>query len=48
VLDAVTKCLEADTSIVDIVLNNLVLVEPAAIAVMEFLRQVPVIEGLGK
>jgi hypothetical protein len=36
--DTVTERLEADASIVDIVLDDFVLVEPPTVAVMEFLR----------
>jgi hypothetical protein len=45
-LHAITKGLEADASVVDIVLDDFILVEPATITVMEFLGQIPVIEGL--
>lgn len=44
VLDAVTKRLEADAGIVGIVLDNLVFVEPSAIAIVESLR--PLVENL--
>jgi hypothetical protein len=47
-LDTVTEGLEADASIVNIVLDNFVLVEPSTIAIMELLGQVPVVEGLEK
>jgi hypothetical protein len=45
-LDTITERLEADASVVDIVLDDFVLVEPPTVAVMKFLRQVPVVEGL--
>lgn len=47
-LHTITEGLETDAGIVNIVLDNFVLVEPASIAVMEFLGQVPVVEGLRK
>ena len=47
-LDTVTEGLEANSGIADIVLHDLFLVKPTAIAIIEGLRQVPVIQGLKK
>jgi hypothetical protein len=46
VLYTITEGVEADAGIVNVVLDNFVLIEPASIAVMEFLGQVPVVESL--
>lgn len=44
--NTVAKGLEADAGVVGKVLDNLILVEPSTIAVVESLRQVPVVQGL--
>lgn len=47
-LHTITEGLKTDARIVNVVLDNFILVEPASIAVMECLGQVPVVESLQK
>lgn len=44
--NTIAKCLEANTSIVGKILDDLVLIEPTAVSIVESLRQIPVVERL--
>jgi hypothetical protein len=46
VLHTITERLETDTRVMRVVLDDLVLVEPPAVAVVETLREIPVVERL--
>lgn len=46
ILDAIAKGLEADASIVRIVLDDFLLVQPATVAVMQALGEIPMVDSL--
>ena len=43
---AVTKCIKANFSIVNVILHDFVLVQPTSVAVVQILWKIPVVQGL--